>query len=121
MNPHTNLYTKVLEIRDSMTFIPVIAIKMLSRTEVQEWYIHYRGGYSQDGSSIILINLDTGISRPLKNSMSSNDAFYWNDRTMTIAHQYIEENFDSLCDGDVIDVEFILGETDKKKISERFN
>jgi hypothetical protein len=34
------------------------------------------------------------------------------------AHQYIEQHWRELKDGDVIDVEFILGETDVKKTSE---
>jgi len=40
---------------------------------------------------------------------------------MTVAHAYIEKNFHNLNSGDVIDVEFILGETDKPKTSERFD
>jgi hypothetical protein len=39
---------------------------------------------------------------------------------MVEAHRYIEENWNALSDGDVIDVEFILGETKEKKISERY-
>jgi len=36
-----------------------------------------------------------------------------------VAHDYIEKHFNELKDGDVIDVEHILGETTKKKRSER--
>ena len=38
---------------------------------------------------------------------------------MQAAHQFIESNWSKLKDGDVIDVEFIVGETDRPKISER--
>ncbi len=38
---------------------------------------------------------------------------------MQVAHLYVDEHFDDLKDGDVIDVEYILNETDKPKISER--
>ena len=38
---------------------------------------------------------------------------------MQTAHLYIEKNFDALKDGDVVDVQFILGESDKPKTSER--
>ena len=34
------------------------------------------------------------------------------------AHHYIQEHFDELHDGDVVDVEFILGETKAPKVSE---
>jgi hypothetical protein len=50
---------------------------------------------------------------------SSADAYHWGDRTMQTAHIYIDEHFAELNDGDVIDVEFILGESTEKKISER--
>lgn len=46
------------------------------------------------------------------------DPYDWGDRTMTVAHQYIESNFDQLNNGDVVDVEFILGETSVPKRSE---
>jgi len=39
---------------------------------------------------------------------------------MRAAHVYIEQSWALLKDGDVVDVEFILGETIKQKISERF-
>lgn len=40
-------------------------------------------------------------------------------RTMETAHKWIIQNFSGLQDGDVVDVEFILGETSTKKVSER--
>ena len=38
---------------------------------------------------------------------------------MATAHDHIVKNWVTLEDGDVIDVEFILGETKVKKVSER--
>jgi hypothetical protein len=38
---------------------------------------------------------------------------------MPNAHLWIEANFDKLNDGDVVDVEFILGERAMPKVSER--
>jgi hypothetical protein len=40
---------------------------------------------------------------------------------MPLAHQHIEQNWDLLNDGDVVDVEYILGETSEPKRSERFD
>jgi len=48
-----------------------------------------------------------------------NDPYGWKGRTMPVAHNYIIENWEEIRDGDVIDVEFILGETTVKKVSER--
>lgn len=102
---------KVLEILDSMTFIPVVAINTDPENEGQR-YLLRRAGYGPDGRTIILVNLN--------DCRASNDPYGWpNSRTMRVAHAYIEQNFDSLSDGDVIDVEFILGESDTAKKSER--
>jgi hypothetical protein len=38
---------------------------------------------------------------------------------MPVAHDWIRAHFDELEDGDVVDVEFILKEKPKPKISER--
>ena len=38
---------------------------------------------------------------------------------MTAAHQHIIENFDEIEHGGLVDVEFILGETEEPKTSER--
>ena len=40
-------------------------------------------------------------------------------RTKPVAHQFIEKNWSTLKDGDVVDVQFILGETAEPKRSER--
>ena len=38
---------------------------------------------------------------------------------MPVAHNYIIEHWHELKDGDVVDVQFILGETKAPKVSER--
>jgi len=116
--------TILLEVRDSMTFIPVVAMDTdpghrdvdrggyhSAKYEERRWLLR-RAGYSPDGSTIILVNLN--------DCRASNEPYGWNGRTMTVAHEYIERNWGELQDGDVIDVEFILGETTVKKTSERF-
>jgi len=47
------------------------------------------------------------------------DHFEWNNQTMHVAHEYIDMNWAKLEDGDVVDVQFILGETPEPKKSER--
>ena len=60
--------------------------------------------------------------------LDANGSPAWNDphgwdanrgRTIRKAHFYIIEHWNELRDGDVVDVEFILGERDKPKIAER--
>jgi hypothetical protein len=48
-----------------------------------------------------------------------NDPYDHGDRTWAVAHNHIIENWNAIKDGDVIDVQFILGETKEKKRSER--
>lgn len=105
--------TKILEIRDRATFIAVIAMDMNTDNDIHHWYLR-RYGYPCDGRPNILLSRVDGDGKP-----SSNDPYFWKDRTMAYAHDYIIRNWDKLSDGDVIDVEFILSETPTKKISER--
>ncbi len=129
--------TKILEIRDEGTMIPVLCVDMnpevsLSalaakqretttiieageRYKAQFWHLR-RCGYSCNGQPNIGM---THLS--MNGTPASNDPFAWGGgRTRQIAHHYIIENWTALKDGDVVDVQFILGETKEKKISERF-
>lgn len=112
----SRLETKVLEIRDKGTCIPALAIRMQAKTPIQSYYIHYRSGYPGNGSSIMLMILADG--------KATNDPYMWGAlgmgvRTMPNAHLYIEQHFDGLRDGAVVDVEYIKGETAEPKMSER--
>jgi hypothetical protein len=107
---------KTLEIRDKGTHIAALAIKMLADNPVQAYYIHERSGYPRDGSSIMLMCLHDG--------RATNDPYEWQTlrmgpRTMPTAHNFIIDNFPTLEDGQVIDVEYILGETSQPKVTER--
>jgi hypothetical protein len=104
---------KCLEIRDSMTFIPVICIRPAPESPAQR-YLLRRDGYCGDDSESCIIMIDAqcrGVAY---------DCYDWTkgSRTHRVAHNYIAEHWHELADGDVIDVQFILGETSEKKISE---
>jgi hypothetical protein len=47
------------------------------------------------------------------------DPHDWGSRTMPVARNHIIDHFEALSDGDVVDVEHILGETTEPKVSER--
>lgn len=91
--------TKLFEIRDRGTFLPAIATE-LSRFD---GYLTLRAGYCF--SSCILLGRLTG-------GTFCYDIYDWEDRTMHTAHEYIRDNWENLESGDVIDVQFILGETE---------
>ena len=95
---------KLFEIRDVATFIPAIAISL----ERADGYLVRRAGYGH--RCIMLGRLEGG--------RFSYDPYDWDNRTFHTAHKHIEQNWDSLVSEQVIDVEFILGETSAPKPSE---
>lgn len=107
--------TKALELRDSGTFIPILCVNM-NPTKPAERYLLRRCGYPCDGQPNIIVTRLEGCGQ------ATNDPYAWknNSRTFPVAHNWIIENWDHLSDGDVVDVEFILGETTHPKVSERF-
>ena len=126
------MQAKALEIRDRMTFIAILAVEMIpTEFEHTHWglpgsqddptaleeaqrYLLRRCGYPIDGRPMILLTRLDGDARH-----ATTDPYVWGDRTFKTAHRYITENWATLVDGDVIDVEFILGETAQAKRSER--
>jgi hypothetical protein len=96
--------TKLFEIRDRGTLVPALAIQVSGA----DGYLLRRAGF--DGSMIYLIALAT--------QQCAYDPWGWGNRTMNNAHQYIVSTWDTLQSGDVVDVEFIRGETAAPKASE---
>ena len=115
---------KALEVRDRATFIPVLCVDMnpTFRSSVNEDatphlgldYLLRRCGYPCDGEPTILMCRLDG-----KGKGAHCDPYDWADRTMSVAHNWIVSSWAELKDGDVVDVEFILGETTTQKRSER--
>src|SRR5258708_5758285 len=120
---------KILEIRDKMTFVPMLCVDMnpdwgwdsahsdrQKEFSKEQRYLLRRCGYPCDGKpNISMTRLDAG------GGACWNDPYGWNcsGRTFPIAHNYIINHWTELFDGDVVDVEFILGEALTKKLSER--
>lgn len=124
---------KILELRDDGTFIALLAIDMNPdkpypdngsfatvadfkdsvEASASQLALLLREGYPCDGRP------NVAISRLTANDTMSNDPYSWGGRTMPVAHAYIIEHWNELKDGDVVDVQFILGETAAPKVSER--
>lgn len=110
---------KLFEIRDSGTFIPVMAIRFYNQTEVERFLIG-KAGYGttkENQSKYILLAPLAGLHR----DKISYDNHSWpgDTRTIPVAHKYIIDYFEDLDSGAVVDVEYILGERSEPKISER--
>jgi len=111
---------KYFEVRDSMTFIPVVAFRPSAGAisqgmsdQVRRIVEHglSRSGWSRGASSVIVCRLDRVSAH--------SDQFEWgNNSTLYTAHRFIADNWDDLVTGAVIDVEFILGEKSTVKVSE---
>src|SRR5262244_2379476 len=95
---------KCLEVRDRNTFCAVICIRPAPDNEAQR-YLLRRDGYSGKADEQCIIYI-TPQCRGVQY-----DCYNWHDRTHRVAHNHIRENWADLIDGDVIDVEFILGES----------
>jgi len=124
---------KLFEVRDRATFIAVLAVKLTADVQLTtddlelvgderigsrnpEHFLLRRAGYA----SAAIAPSWTGEPYVLvaKLERAHYDPFSWDSMTMVGAHRHIRDNWDKLSSGDVIDVEFLRGETDQPKASE---
>jgi hypothetical protein len=105
---------KCLEIRDRATMIAVMCFKPIPDNEAQRFLLRH-DGWSCEANEHCVMLIDT------HRQTARHDPYDYpkGSRTMPLAHQHIEQNWDLLNDGDVVDVEYILGETSEPKRSER--
>jgi hypothetical protein len=105
--------TKLFELRDKATFVPVIAVKLDGYNDQEHWLLR-RSGYGLPSDLVLLAGLAGGTDK------ATCDPYDWTgNRTRQVAHKYITKHFDDLQTGAVVDVEYILGETTQPKKSER--
>ena len=96
--------SKFIEVRDRATFTPILALR-ISR---DDGYLASRAGFDHPCVTVVKFNSDVVHTEPAD----------WADRTMLTVHQELEDNWDKYKDGSVLDVEYVLGETQKPKESE---
>ena len=108
---------KLFEVRDRATFIPCFGIRMSPGYTAhgsfcpKETFLLRRAGFGLEEPLVLFGRLDGGEC--------NHDPFAWGGRTLAVAHRYIAEEWSSLRSGDVVDVEFVLGEKSSPKLSER--
>jgi hypothetical protein len=126
--------TKLIELRDAATCIVMLAVKIepfrdnvnnkypilwrdkngtVSTLHAREQWLLSHAGY---GTPLILY---TRLDQPSKWKWSSDD---WDqdDRTFWVSHKYLEDHWDEVRNGDVVDAQFILGETTIQKRTDQF-
>ncbi len=108
---------KLFEIRDEGMLIPVMAVRVAAEGEAERWLLSWSGygqEVAQQAQFVLVAQINAGYGT------ITSDNFKWGDRrTMLYAHKYIKAHFDELESGAVIDVEFILGESEKPKEPQR--
>jgi hypothetical protein len=104
MGRYENMQIKLLEIRDEGTFISAFAFQ-ISR---EDGYLARRAGY---GAPLIMLGR-------LHGGECMYDPCNWSGRTLPLAHEWIMHHWDEIKDHDVVDVQWILGETAAPKQSE---
>lgn len=105
------MQVKCLELRDAATFIPVICVHPAPDNEAQR-YLLRRDGYSGQPTESCIIMIDAQCRK------CAYDPYYWPDGTHRTAHQFIIDNWATLTDGAVVDVQYIRGESTAPKVSE---
>lgn len=106
--------SKTFEIRDCRTFIAVLATKLTPDGEADRYLLGRAGftcGADGQGKHVLLTQLSFMVS--------NYDPFSWPNRSIREAHEYIRLHYDTLEDGAVIDVEYLLGESAAPKAPER--
>ena len=109
--------TKMIEVRDTGTCISALALRLDSANDAERWLLA-RAGYGvtpdEQRQYVLLMNVDGGAGE------FSCDPYGWRTgaRTMPVIHKYMLEHFDAIESGQVLDVQFILGETKAPKASD---
>lgn len=111
---------KMIEVRDEGTTIVCIAMKPDPTTEAEAW------GYSRTGYGL---TPDDNRAYVLIAPLAGGDGLLTCDpykhpgaparRTLWAAHRWLKVHWHEVESGDVVDVQYILGETEAPKIPER--
>jgi len=103
---------KVLEVRDKMTFMPVLAIWFNTTDSREHWLLHRAGFHTPTDYLMVapLTDLHRATTDPFDHS---------NARTMRTLHQHLYDHWSTIKTGDLIDIEVVLGEKTTPKVSEQ--
>ena len=118
---------KLFEVRDRATFIPCFGILMAPTRTIGAGPFCDRTYRECDAEEFLLSRAGYGFEYPLvlfgrlEDGECQHDPYNWRGsaRTMPEAHRHVSLHWNELSSGDVIDVEFILGEKATPKVSER--
>jgi len=132
------MQVKMFEVLDRATLIPVVAVLMEPSSSCgcvcsehgvgcvkcdcfqhpvgsssEAWLLRRSGFNDHNG----LVTMFKASSRSVDSV--TYDPYDWTNRTLKTAHHYIQHNWDKLRTGQVIDVQYVLGEYPTPRRSER--
>lgn len=114
------MQVKTFEVRDVGTFIPILAVKldgMPPHKNRGDEYLLSRAGFGRTATEqaeyVVVWPMHGGCGK------ATCDLYDHGSATLTRAHHYLNDHFDELESGSVIDIEFITGAVKRPKISER--
>jgi hypothetical protein len=109
---------KMIEVRDRGTFIPMLAILLDSDNDQAAWLLR-QAGFRGPDHYVLLCKISGGSGH----YKCTADPFDWgvHDRTYSTVHRYLQAHFEEVKEGQVLDVEVILGEKETPKVSQRFS
>ena len=105
---------KTIEIRDRGTFVPALLVRLDPTDERDRWLLS-RAGFGATAEAmreyVLLINLVKDAPYDPYGHGSA--------RSLGVAHQHVIEHFDEIKNGQVVCVEYLLGERAEPKVSEQ--
>ena len=108
---------KFFEVRDRGACISAIAIRLQPASEAERWLLE-RAGYGrtpeEQAEYILLGDVDNGYCR-----LESDPGKWFGNSTMQTAHEHIAEFWAELPSGSVICTEYLRGERDEPKKTDR--
>jgi hypothetical protein len=108
------MQAKIFEVRDSMTCIPVLVVELASAvSNNSERMLLRHAGYAAGDRCFMLVQIAGGGGK-----CSCDPYDFTGNRTLMTAFEYIQNHWDELEPGQVVDVQFILGETTQPKASD---
>lgn len=105
--------TKLFEIRDDMTFIPVMAVRFESQDDAERYLLRAVGFPLDLPYPFVYVWKLASLAQP---TMWPPE---WHCRTMTPAHRHIASHWDELLSGEVLDARVLRGERAEPVISQR--
>lgn len=102
---------KLIEVRDVQTFIPALAIRFQG---ADNWLLA-KAGFLRTNDYVLLINLVTLEANTIPDKWGSGEF-----NTMKVVHKTLKNEWDDIQNNEVIDVDFIIGNSEVPKVSERY-